>query len=102
MKRKIIQLVITTAIMSCQQAILHSFECIFEILITTGVVVYTYGSPIEQMSTFLILLGCMSNPYILIFSTGALRRRFSISIKSLTERMSTVGTFGQHTKSSTQ
>lgn len=94
-KRKIIQLVITTAIMSCQQAILHSFECIFEILIKTGVVVYTYGSPIEQMSTFLILLGCMSNPCILIFSTGALRRRLSISIKSLTERMSTLGTFGQ-------
>ncbi|CAH8459348.1 unnamed protein product [Schistosoma rodhaini] len=101
-KRKIIQLVITTAIMSCQQAILHSFECIVQIFIATGVVKYTYGTPIEQMSTFLMLLGCLSNPCILIFSTGALRRRLSTSISSLTEKVSGVGTFGQSKKSTTQ
>ncbi|TNN08702.1 amine GPCR [Schistosoma japonicum] len=101
-KRKIHQLVITTAIMSLQQAVLHSFECISQILITNGVVVYTYGTPIEQMGTFLILLGCLSNPCILIFGTSTLRRRLSASIRTFTERMSSVGTSNQLTKSSTQ
>ncbi|KAK4474089.1 hypothetical protein MN116_003396 [Schistosoma mekongi] len=101
-KRKIHHLVITTAIMSLQQAVLHSFECISQILITNGVVVYTYGTPVEQMGTSLILLGCVSNPCILIFGTSTLRRRLSTSIKSLTGRMSSIGTNKQITKSSTQ
>ncbi|KAK4474091.1 hypothetical protein MN116_003398 [Schistosoma mekongi] len=101
-KRKIHQLVITTAIMSLQQAVLHSFECIIQILIINGVVVYTYGTAIDQLGTFLILLGCMSNPCILVFSTTTLRRRLSTSFKSISDRMSTIGGIGQFTKSSTQ
>ncbi|TNN08700.1 hypothetical protein EWB00_006858 [Schistosoma japonicum] len=101
-KQKIHQLVITTAIMSLQQAVLHSFECIVKILITNGVMIYTYGTPVEQLGTFLILLGCMSNPCILVFSTTTLRRRLSTSFKSISDRMSTIGGIGQLTKSSTQ
>ncbi|CAH8459371.1 unnamed protein product [Schistosoma rodhaini] len=98
-QRKITQLVITTAIMSCQQAILHSFECIVQILITTGVVTYTYSTTFEQMGTCLMLLGCMLNPCILIFSTAPLRKRLLSSVKSVTEKISSIGGVGKHTES---
>ncbi|CAH8465761.1 unnamed protein product [Schistosoma margrebowiei] len=94
-KRTVIQLVITTAIMSCQQAILHSFECISQILIICEVVVYTYGTPIEQMGTILILFGCSSNPCILIFSTSTLRRYLLSLIKGKKQKMSSIETYGQ-------
>ncbi|KAK4474090.1 hypothetical protein MN116_003397 [Schistosoma mekongi] len=74
-KRKISQLVITTTIMSVQHTVLHFFESISQILEVTKIFRYSYGSPVEQMSTLLIILGCMSNPCILIFSTATLRRR---------------------------
>ncbi|CAI2724503.1 unnamed protein product [Schistosoma spindalis] len=94
-KRTVIQLVITTAIMSCQQAILHSFECISQILIICEVVVYTYGTPIEQMGTILILFGCSSNPCILIFSTTTLRRYLWSLIKGKKQKTSSIETYGQ-------
>ncbi|CAH8466505.1 unnamed protein product [Schistosoma haematobium] len=67
-QKKITQLVITTTIMSCQLAILHSFECISQILIACEVVVYTYGTPIEQMGTILILLGSRYQHFVLIIT----------------------------------
>uniref|UniRef100_A0A3Q0KMQ5 G_PROTEIN_RECEP_F1_2 domain-containing protein n=2 Tax=Schistosoma mansoni TaxID=6183 RepID=A0A3Q0KMQ5_SCHMA len=94
-KRTVIQLVITTAIMSCQQAILHSFECISQILIISEVVVYTYGTPIEQMGTILILFGCSSNPCILIFSTTTLRKYLLSLIKGKKQNLSSIETYGQ-------
>ncbi|CAH8464464.1 unnamed protein product [Schistosoma curassoni] len=98
-QKKTTQLVITTTIMSCQLAILHSFECISQILIACEVVVYTYGTPIEQMGTILISLGCTLNPCILIFSTAPLRKRLLTSVKSVTERISSIATIGKHTES---
>ncbi|CAH8458625.1 uncharacterized protein DC041_0005273 [Schistosoma bovis] len=89
-KRRISQLVITTSILSIQQTVLHFFECISQILEVTGIFRYSFDSPIEQMSTLLILLGYMSNPCILVFSTAVLRRRLSLLLKSLTEKITNI------------
>ncbi|CAI2724501.1 unnamed protein product [Schistosoma spindalis] len=89
-KRRISQLVITTSILSIQQTVLHFFECISQILEVTGIFRYSFDSPIEQMSTLLILLGNMSNPCILVFSTVVLRRRLSSLLKSLTEKIANI------------
>ncbi|TNN08699.1 amine GPCR [Schistosoma japonicum] len=98
-KRKLIQLVITTAIVSLQQAILHSFECINQILIICEVIMYSYGTPMEQMGTVLILFGCSSNPCIFVFSMAALRKRLLLLFKCKVEKMSSFGTTDAQSKS---
>ncbi|KAK4474092.1 hypothetical protein MN116_003399 [Schistosoma mekongi] len=98
-KRKLIQLVITTAIVSLQQALLHSFECINQILIICEVIVYTYGTPMEQMGTVLILFGCSSNPCIFVFSMAALRKRLLLLFKCKAENVSSFGTTDTKSKS---
>ncbi|CAH8491382.1 unnamed protein product [Heterobilharzia americana] len=87
-RKKVKQLVVTTAIMSSQQAALHFFECLQQILVTTGVMSYTYGNPIEQTSTLLLLFSCLLNPCILVLTTATLRRRLSISVKRITDKVS--------------
>ncbi|CAH8456398.1 unnamed protein product, partial [Schistosoma turkestanicum] len=90
-KRKISQLVITTAILSGQLALLHAFESIRQILIANKVIAYSYRSITGHLGPMLILLGCVLNPCVLILTTATLRRRLSISLKIITERMSVSG-----------
>ncbi|CAH8483548.1 unnamed protein product [Heterobilharzia americana] len=86
-KRKIIQLVITTAIMSGQQIVLHFFECITQILIICNIIEYQYETVIGQMGTLLIILSCLLNPCVLIFTTIKLRKRLWIFIKKILDKI---------------
>uniref|UniRef100_A0A3Q0KDN0 Amine GPCR, putative n=1 Tax=Schistosoma mansoni TaxID=6183 RepID=A0A3Q0KDN0_SCHMA len=91
MRRKISQLVITTAILSGQLALLHSYEAIRQILIANKIMTYDYQSITGHLGPILILLGCVLNPCVLILTTATLRRRLSISIKHFTEKISISG-----------
>ncbi|CAH8465744.1 unnamed protein product [Schistosoma margrebowiei] len=90
-RRKISQLVITTAILSGQLALLHSYESIRQILIANKIMAYNYQSITGHLGPIFILLGCVLNPCVLILTTATLRRRLSISIKVFTEKMSITG-----------
>nr|CAH8828136.1 unnamed protein product [Trichobilharzia regenti] len=80
-KRKISQLVITTAIMSGQQIILHLYECVYQTLIVTNLTKYRYETVTGQMSTLLILLSSVLNPCVLVLTTSALRKHVLRSLK---------------------
>ncbi|CAH8491352.1 unnamed protein product [Heterobilharzia americana] len=75
--KRLVGLVIITALMSGQQAILHSYEFIRYFLTMLNIVIFSYGTVGQQMGPFLILLSSCINPCIIIATTVSLRRQFS-------------------------
>nr|CAH8828195.1 unnamed protein product [Trichobilharzia regenti] len=75
--KRLVGLVVITALMSSQQAILHSYENIRYFLTMLNIVIFSYGTVGQQMGPFLILLSSCINPCILIGTTVSLRRQFS-------------------------
>ncbi|XP_018644836.1 G-protein coupled receptor fragment, putative [Schistosoma mansoni] len=76
-EKKLIKLVLITAIMSGQQATLHLYESIRYFLTMLNIVIYSYGTIGQQMGPFLIILSSCINPCIIIGTTVSVRRRFS-------------------------
>ncbi|CAH8830514.1 unnamed protein product [Trichobilharzia szidati] len=75
--KRLVGLVVITALMSSQQAILHSYENIRYFLTMLNIVIFSYGTVGQQMGPFLILLSSCINPCIIIGTTVSLRRQFS-------------------------
>ncbi|CAH8458677.1 uncharacterized protein DC041_0005262 [Schistosoma bovis] len=76
-QKKLIKLVLITAIMSGQQATLHLYESIRYFLTMLNIVIFGYGTIGQQMGPFLIVLSSCINPCIIIGTTVSVRRRFS-------------------------
>ncbi|CAH8459295.1 unnamed protein product [Schistosoma rodhaini] len=86
-EKKLIKLVLITAIMSGQQATLHLYESIRYFLTMLNIVIYSYGTIGQQMGPFLIILSSCINPCIIIGTTVSVRRRFSYYLHEIWIKM---------------
>ncbi|CAH8456419.1 unnamed protein product [Schistosoma turkestanicum] len=82
-QRKLIKLVILTAVMSGQQATLHLYESIRYFLTMLNIVIFSYGTIGQQMGPFLIILSSCINPCVIIGTTVSVRQQFTLYLHKI-------------------
>ncbi|KAK4474093.1 hypothetical protein MN116_003400 [Schistosoma mekongi] len=87
-QKKLIGLVIITALMSGQQAVLHLYESTRYFLTMLNIVTFSYGTIGQKMGPFLIVLSSCINPCILISTTVSVRKQFSSYLRKMYRKIS--------------